>query len=82
MTENGGIAKSKNFEYSIKKIKYEGNPAYIIEDKWDKDNLYIKPDKASTVEMAMSIDGIRIIFIGSGFGDPVISTGFKTEIRK
>jgi len=82
VAEDGNISKSRNFEYSIKKITYEGNPAYIIENKWDKDNLYIKSDKATTVEKVSSIDGIRIIFIGSGAGDPIISTGFEVEIRK
>lgn len=82
ISKEGNILESKNFNYEVKKAVHEGNPAYIICDKYDIDNLTVTPYEAATVDIGVAIDGIRIIFVGSGVGDPVIATSFKIEIRK
>jgi len=82
ISKEGNIIESRNFNYEVKKVMHEGNPAYIIIGKDDIDNLNVTPYEAATAEIAVAIDGVRIMFVGSGFGNPIISTDFKVEIRK
>ena len=82
VSEAGEIIKSKNFQYEVKKIVYKGSPAYVIAEKYDKDNLEITTSQAATADIVLSIDGIRITFISSGFGNPIIETDFKIRIRR
>jgi hypothetical protein len=82
ISKEGTIIKSKNFKYKVEKEIYEDNPAYFIIGKYDLDNLTITTFEAATPEIAAAIKGIRIIFVGNGFGNPIIETKFKIEIKK
>ncbi len=83
ISEAGTIIKSKNFKYKIEQIKdRDGSPSYIILGKYDLDNLNITSHNSVVPDISVIVPGVKIKFIGNGFGNPTVKSNFKIEIRK
>jgi hypothetical protein len=82
VSKEGNILRCKNFKYKIKKDNDKEGTIYLILGKYDIDNLCIKAHNAVTPEVSVAIAGVKIKFIASGFGNPIVESSFKIEIKK
>ena len=79
IAEDGTVLERKNFPYEVRKIE---PPAYIIVGLSNPKNLTLQPYEAVSSNVTEIKEGTKIKFVGAGWGNPVVYSKFKIELRK
>ena len=83
VTADGEIVKSKGFKYGVRLVEDKDNkPLYIIDAKYDSDNLKIRTKKKVTPEITVRASGLGIQFLSSEPRNHIVKTSFIAEIQK
>jgi hypothetical protein len=81
ISENGEVIEEKNFNYEII-FKDDDSPEYIIVGLSNPKNLTLQPFEAVSSEFTETNEGVKIRFIATGWGNPVVTSKFKIELFK